>query len=414
MPRPTYDTDEILGKAFDARLARKAMVFVRPYRKQLLIALFAMLATSGLNLIPPKLLGIAIDDGMGRKDLRLLTVVAGCYLAVFLARWPCQYIQTLAISVLGQRVIYDMRHRVFSHLQYLSLSFFDRREVGRIISRLTNDVDSLNELITSGVLAIITDVVMLVAIVLILFRMDPHLTLLTFTLVPFMVAITAVFRGKARQAYRDWRRKIATVTATVAENVSGVRVVKSFSREKENLRRFTQVNRENQDAYMYAQMISSVFAPIIALISASGVCMVYWYGGHQVMVGALKIGVLVAFVGYLDRFFNPIREISTFYQTMQSAMAGAERIFDILDTEPQINDKPGAAEMPQIKGDVQFRNVDFAYDETPILDDMSFTADAGQTIALVGPTGAGKTTIINIIARQYDIKSGAILIDGMD
>jgi len=414
MARQTYDTDEILGNAFDARLARKALVFVRPYTKQLLVALTAMLATSGINLIPPKLIEKAINNGLVPGNIRVIVVVAALYCAVFILRWPCQYVQTLAISILGQRVIFDMRHKVFSHLQYLSLSFFDRREVGRIISRLTNDIDSLNELITSGVLSIITDVVMLVAIVMILMRMDPHLTLLTFTLVPFMGGLTALFRGKTRQAFRDWRRKIATVTASVAENVSGVRVVKSFSREKENLRRFKEVNRENRDAYMYAQLISSTFSPLIGLISSAGVVMVYWYGGHQVIIGALKIGTMIAFVAYLDRFFNPIRELSTFYQTMQNAMAGAERIFDILDTKMEITDKPGATEMPPIKGHVEFQHVNFAYDETPILQDVSFSVEAGQTVALVGPTGAGKTTIINLIGRQYDIKDGAILIDGLD
>jgi len=307
-----------------------------------------------------------------------------------------------------------MRHKVFSHLQYLSLSFFDRREIGRIISRLTNDVDALNELITSGILSVITDVVMLIVIVVILLKMSPELALLTFTLIPVMAGLTAVFRGKSRQAFRDWRKKIATVTASVAENVSGVRVVKSFSREKENLRRFKEVNRENRQAYLHAQMLSSIFAPIIGFVSAAGICIVYWYGGRQVIGGVLKIGMLMAFVQYLDRFFNPIRELSTFYQTMQSAMAGAERIFDILDTEPDIADRPGAIEMPRIKGDVEFRNVDFAYGEAPILQNVSFVAEAGQTIALVGPTGAGKTTIINLIARQYDIRSGAILIDGRD
>jgi ABC-type multidrug transport system fused ATPase/permease subunit len=406
--------DEILGKAFDARLTRKALVFVRPYAKHLLIALLAMLATSCVNLIPPNLIKRAVDDGMLAKDQRMLVTVAGAYLGVFILRWPCQYIQTLAISILGQKVIYDIRHTVFRHLQYLSLSFFDRREVGRIISRLTNDVDALNELITSGILSVITDIIMLIVIVVILVKMSPALALLTFTLMPVMAGLTALFRGKSRQAFRDWRKKIATVTASVAENVSGVRVVKSFSREKENLRRFTDVNRENRDAYLYAQMISSIFAPLVGLVSGAGVCMVYWYGGNQVIGGALKIGVLMAFVAYLDRFFNPIRELSTFYQTMQNAMAGAERIFDVLDTEPEIRDKPHATTMPPIKGHVDFRHVDFAYDETPILQDMSFTAEAGQTIALVGPTGAGKTTVINLIARQYDIKDGAVLIDGLD
>jgi ABC-type multidrug transport system fused ATPase/permease subunit len=406
--------DEILGKAFDARLTRKALVFVRPYKKQLIIGLVGMLATSGLGLIFPHLMQVAIDDGMVKKNLKVLTTVALIYTGAYLVRWVFQYAQTLSVSILGQHVIYDIRHRVFSHIQNLSLSFFDKREVGRIISRLTNDVDALNELLTSGALSLLTDVAMVVALVVILLKKNLQLALLVFTLMPLMGLATHIYRHKARRAYRDVRKKIATVTATVAENVSGVRVVKSFSREKENLRRFKEVNRENRDAYMYANMIHAVFSPVIAIISAVGVCMVFWYGGSRVIAGALTVGVLYAFYRYLDQFFVPIRDMTQFYQVMQSAMAGAERIFDVLDTELGVKDKPEAMEMPPIHGDVEFRDVNFAYEETPVLRETSFTAKAGETVALVGPTGAGKTTIVNLLGRQYDIQSGEILIDGHD
>lgn len=413
MRRQVYD-DELLGKAFDPKLTRKALVFVLPYKRQLGIALAAMLATSATGLVAPHLMQVAIDDGMKKANMRVLTIVAGIYIATYLVRWLCQYCQTLAVAILGQHVLYDIRHKLFSHLQGLSLGFFDKREVGRIIARLTSDVEALNELLTSGALSVITDFITVIWIIVILLHKNLHLALLTFCLMPLMWIVTSVFRSKARLAYRDVRRKVATVTARVAENVSGVRVVKSFSREKENLRRFEEVNLENRRAYMRAAAIRAAFVPLIAIISAGGICIIYWYGGFQVIAGTLKVGVLVAFIGYMERFFTPIRDMSTLYHTMQSAMAGAERIFDILDTEPDIQNKPGAIQMPPIRGNVGFKNVTFAYGDTPVLKDVSFSVEAGQTVALVGPTGAGKTTIINLLSRQYDIQSGSVPIDGHD
>jgi len=411
--RHIYD-DEILGKAFDARLARKALVFVLPYKKQLAIALAAMLATAATGLVAPILMKTAIDRGMKKGDVQILTVVAALYVITYLLRWAFNYRQSLAVATLGQRVIYDIRHRLFSHLQNQSLSFFDKREVGRIIARLTSDTDALNELLTSGSLSLVTDLLTVVGIIVIMVKMNLELSLLTFTIVPFIWMVSMFFRGKVRTAYREVRKKVATVTATVAENVSGVRVVKSFSREKENLRRFKEVNRENRDAYMHAATIQAVFSLLVGLVSAAGLCIIFWCGGLKVLAGALTLGALVAFRDYMSRFFAPIQEMSQLYQTMQSAMAGAERIFEILDTEPAVRDKPGATLMPPIRGEVEFRNVNFSYGDTPILKDMSFKAEPGQTIALVGPTGAGKTTVINLLARQYDIRSGSVLIDGHD
>lgn len=413
MARHVYD-DEILGKAFDPRLARKAMVFILPYKKLLALAVATVLATSGIALVSPKLWKLAIDDGISKGDAQFLNKIALIYVGLFAVRWACQACQTLVVQRLGQSVLHDIRHKVFSHLQHLSLSFFDNREVGRIIARLTSDVDALNELLTSGTLAIIVDIAVVVGIIVILVKENVQLALITLSLVPIMFVVTSIFRAKMRLAYRDVRRKVATVTATVAENVSGVRVVKSFSREKENLRRFKQVNQDNRQAVLHAARIQAFFSPLIAVLTSCGACAVYWYGGSRIVADALTIGVLVEFTGYMERFYAPIRDMSTLYQTMQGAMAGAERIFDILDTEQEIQDKPGATEMPPIRGDVVFGNVSFAYDETPILNNVSFTAKAGETIALVGPTGAGKTTIINLLGRQYDIKDGAVTIDGRD
>jgi ATP-binding cassette, subfamily B, multidrug efflux pump len=413
MAKRIYD-DELMGKAFDPRLARKAFAFVKPHKAHLALAMVTVLATSGIGLIEPKLWKMAIDQGIAKRDMDVVTRVALMYLCVFAVRWVFQAAQTIIVQRLGQSVLHDIRHTVFSHLQNLSLGFFDKREIGRIIARLTSDVDAVNDLLTSSTLSIVSDVGMIVGIVVILVRENLQLALITLSLVPVMVIVTSLFRAKARLAYRDVRRKVATVTATVAENVSGVRVVKSFSREGENLRRFKQINQDNRQAVLYAARIQAVFGPLITVLTMCGICAVYWYGGLRVIAGALTIGILVEFAGYMDRFYAPIRDMSNLYQTMQGAMAGAERIFEILDTEQEIKDAPGAVDLPQIDGHVEFRNVDFSYGDTPILRGIGFDAKAGDTIALVGPTGAGKTTIINLLARQYDIKSGMILIDGHD
>jgi len=413
MRRPMYD-DELLGKAFDPKLARKSFQFIVPYKKKIALAMLAMVLTAGTGLVGPHLTQIAIDSGMKNGDVRVLKIVALVYIFTFVLRWIFQYWQTIAISVLGQRVVYDIRHKLFSHIQNLSLDFFDNREIGRIIARLTSDVGSVNALVTSGSLSLVTDSLKLIGIIIILVNKSLELSLLVFTLMVPLWIVTAVFRKKNRLAYRDVRRKVATVTAHVAENVSGVKVVKSFSREAENLNRFKKVNRETRDAQMHASMLGAIFWPTMEVISWIGIGMIYWYGGLGVIRGELTLGLLLAFVGYMHQFFEPIRNMSGLYQTMQDAMAGAERIFEILDQEPTVKDKPGAIELPPIRGDVEFKNVCFAYDEIPILKNVSFKANAGETIAIVGPTGAGKTTIINLIGRQYDVTSGSITIDGYD
>ncbi len=411
---PNIQDDEILGKAFDMDLTKKALVFLGPYKKQLLLSLFAMLITSATGLVAPKLTKIAVDDGMKGGNMRVLTIVAIVYMVTYLIRWIAQYWQSIMVAILGQHVVFDMRQSLFIHIQHLSLDFFDKREVGRIISRLTSDVGALNALLTSGTLSLVTDVLTMAGIIFLMIRESPSLALLTFTVMPFMGFVTYIFRGKSRNAYRDVRKKVATVTATVAENVSGVKVVKSFSREGENLERFKKVNRESREAWVHAAVISAVFHPTIELISWVGIVGIYWYGGFRVMSGQLSLGLLLEFVGYMNLFFMPIRNISALYQTMQGAMAGAERIFDILETEPTVKDADDAYELPQIQGNVEYENVNFSYGEDPILKDISFTVKSGETIALVGPTGAGKTTVTSLLCRQYDAKSGRILVDGHD
>jgi len=407
--------DEVAGKAFDARLARKSVVFVLPHKLRLFWALLAILTVSAVNLLLPKIVGRVVNE-VGIKNIQALMAIGISLIGLYFLRWMADYALTLNLSMLGQNVIYDIRHTLFNHLQNLSLSFFDNREVGRIIARLTSDVSALNELITSGSLVLIADALTVVGAIVIMYRMNSTLSLRLFTLFPIILVGATIFRGQARLAFREVRRKQATVTATVAENVTGVRVVKSFSREGENLRRFERVNKENQQAAVKARVVGAAFFVMIEVLAGGlGMCIVYFYGGPLVKSGALKPGDLVTFALYVDRFLIvPIRNTSQFYYSMQSAMAGAERIFEIMDTEPTVKDKPDAITMPMIKGAVEFQNVNFAYGETPILKNVNFKAKHGDTIALVGPTGAGKTTIINLLGRQYDVTSGSVKVDGID
>lgn len=414
MPAAQQKEEEVATRGFDINLTRKALVFLRPHMRKLLLALGMMIIVSLTGLVMPRLTKIAIDDGMTRKSMGVLTTVAIVYLVTYLIRWAAQYGQSILISLLGQHVIYDMRHTLFSHIQHMSLDFFDKREAGRILSRLTSDIGSLNALITSGTISLAADIFTMAGVTFLMLRESVSLSLVTFTVMPMMGIVTFVFRGKSRRAYRNVRRKVATVTATIAENVSGVKVVKSFSRENENLERFKKVNKESREAWLHAALISSIFNPSLEIITYIGIVLIYWYGGVRVMAGQMSLGLLMEFTGYMNIFFGPIRNISSLYQTMQSAMAGAERIFEILDTEPTVKESPSAYELPPIEGYVEYDHVSFGYTDKLILKDICFNAEPGDTIALVGPTGAGKTTITSLLCRQYDPVSGRILIDGHD
>lgn len=413
MSQPVYD-DEVLGKAFDSRLTRKAMVFLLPYKRSLFIAMLATLVANAANLVPPYLAKVALDVGIRNSQRHVLIVCALMYMVSSLIYWVFQYTQARLISIISQHVIFDIRHHLFQHILSQSLDFFDKRAVGRLISRMVGDVGSLNAFLTSGIITLVNSLFQLTSILIIMLSMNVKLTMVSMVMLPVVMTISLIFKGKVRYAYKDMRIRAATVTAHVAENVSGVKAVKSFSREKENLRRFKRVNQENRLAVMRAVKLSSLLNPILMSISIITAAVIFLYGGKQVQIGALTIGTVVAFLGYTERFFQPINQLSQLYHTMQGAMAGAERIFEILDTQPTIQDKPNAMTLPSIVGEVEFRNVTFGYGDTPVLKDVSFKAKAGETIALVGPTGAGKTTIINLLARQYDIQSGSILIDGVD
>ncbi|MFQ3550023.1 MAG: ABC transporter ATP-binding protein, partial [Armatimonadota bacterium] len=407
--------DDIAEKQFDLNLTKKAFAFIKPYKFLFLKSLLALIFLSATNVAGPYITKHAIDDGIKQNNITMLSIMAILYILVFILKGLFHYYQALSIAMLAQYVTNDIRNKMFSHIQYLSLDFFNKREVGRIISRMMGDVNSINHLVTAGVISLITDIVTAIGVVYIMAKLNLKLTLLTFSLMPLIFAVTFILRQIVRSAYRDVRRKSAMVTASIAQNVMGVKVVKSFSRERRNLYGFKQKTKEHKNSTMHSVMVSSLLTNIIVFMTILGVSIVYYFGGKQVQAEALTVGGFVAFIYYVGLFYTPIQNASTFYAFLQAAMAGAERIFGILETEPLVKDKEGAFDIENVEGKVEFKDVEFYYQEdTPILKGVSFIANPGETIALVGPTGAGKSTIINLITRQYDVTSGSITLDDKD
>ncbi|HHV93105.1 MAG TPA: ABC transporter ATP-binding protein [Firmicutes bacterium] len=336
-------------------------------------------------------------------------------LGLFLGAWLLSYLRGMIMASMGQSIIYGMRQQLYEHLQRLSLRFYDSTQVGRLITRITSDIDALNDLLSGGIINLVSDSITLVGIAVIMVYLNPRLAGLTFLTLPFLVYMLTGFRMKIFLAQRRVREKVAAVNASLQENISGVRVTQAFTREDENLKRFSQVNRDSYNAAMESTRLFSFFWAAIELIGIAGTIMVIWFGGRWLVQGQVTVGEMVAFLGYTWQFFGPLRNLGQFFRIIQTAMAGAERVFTILDTEPEIKDRPGAVELPPIKGHVLFENVSFAYDgDDYVLRDVHLEVQPGQTIALVGHTGAGKTSMINLLCRFYDVSAGRILIDGYD
>jgi ATP-binding cassette subfamily B multidrug efflux pump len=408
--------DEILGKAYDARIAHRLFAFLKPYTGKMALASLLMVIVAACSLAGPYLIRLAIDKGIIGQDLRTLGWMAGLFAGSRLIMWGARYAQIQIIVRVGQPVIVHIRTLLFEHLQRLSLGFFSHYSVGRLISRLTSDVHVLQDLITWSILGTVNDLFVLIGIVAVMFGMNVRLSLMIFMVIPIMVLITAVWRKEAREQYRHVRRAIAAVNANLQENISGVRVVQAFAREERNLRAFAgEVNWKNLSANLRAERLTAVFFPSVDFVSVAATALVIWFGGQMVWQGVLTAGSLVAFVLYIDRFFDPIRDLSQRYNTLQATMAAGERIFELLDTPPDIVDPPDAVEMPPMRGEVEFDHVSFSYDDkTVVLDDVTLYVAPGQTIAFVGATGAGKTSLVKLIGRFYDVDGGAIRVDGLD
>ncbi|HWQ11556.1 MAG TPA: ABC transporter ATP-binding protein [Roseiflexaceae bacterium] len=441
------------GRAFDARTVTRLLAFVRPHWARMLAALALMLAASALTLATPYLVKVAIDQHIMRGETEGLTgvalLIAGAFVGIYLASAGQRYL----LAWVGQRVLATLRSRLFRHLQALSLGYHDRHIAGVTISRVINDVAVINDLLSQGLVVLVGDTFVLAGIVVVMLAMSPRLALLAFLVLPLMVLLTWLFARRARVAFRQTRARVAAVVGDLAQDIGGMRVIQAFAQEGESQERFDSVNRANRDAHVRAMSLSFLYLPAVEFLGMLATAIVLWFGGRAVASGELTLGVLVAFMAYVTRFFQPIQELSQLYTTMQAAMAGGERVLALLDTAPEVQDRPDAIDLPPIRGHVELRDVSFAYRARPIADsrlkiedsireshdssddraqassfklqssidpdqlvlhNISLTVEPGQTVALVGPTGAGKSSIVNLIARFYEVTSGAVLIDGLD
>ena len=407
--------DENVSKKFDWYVIKKFGPYVGRYKGWTLVSVALMLLYTVLNLANPFLIGVAIDQFIGHNDLRGLAITGIVLIIVNVLMWQAQYWQVWSMSWAGQQILYNLSSDMFTHLQSLSLSFYDRTQIGRVMSRLQSDIDVLESMLSSGLLSMLGSLVSLVGIIIAMLAMNITLALLSFTVLPIMFVIAAFWQRFAQRSFRRTRAAISVVNATLQENISGMRVIQSLAREERNRDEFDELNAYNRDTNLEASRIAALILPLVEVVAAMAIAITVLYGGVLVSQGSLKVGVLVAFTLYINRFFDPIREISQQYSQLQRAGVAAERIFQILETPVEIKDKPGAEELPQIHGEVEFRDVTFGYNrDLPVLQDFNLHMKAGQTVAIVGPTGAGKSTIAGLLARFYDIQQGAVLVDGHD
>jgi ABC-type multidrug transport system fused ATPase/permease subunit len=403
------------GQAFNARIFRRLLGFLTPHWPRMLAALILMLISSMLALTTPYLIKIAIDEHIVAGNADALFYTAMLMALVFVALYATTAVQQYLLSFVGLRILTSLRARLFQHLQVLPVSYHHAHIVGVTISRVIGDVAVINDLLSSGVATIIGDTVVLAGIVLVMLSLNVQLALSAFAVLPLMLLATWLFSRRARIAFRQTRQRLAAVVGGLAEDISGIRVIQAFAREGVSATRFEEVNRANRDANIDAMSLSFIFLPTVDFLGILATAIVLWAGGLAVARGDMTLGTVVAFLAYVSRFFQPIQDLSQMYTMMQSAIAGGERVLEMLDTRPEIYDEPAAIDMPSIAGRVELRQISFSYQpDAPVLHDVNLVIEAGQTVALVGPTGAGKTTIANLVARLYDVTAGAVIIDGLD
>ena len=418
-----FQEDEILGKAYDARIMRRLLTYVRPYLRLSIVALVFLILLSLVDLVGPALIGYGIDHYIAPTTQTLsetqrsigLLEISSIYLIVLIIGLILRYLHVLFLSIIGQRIMFDMRSQMFDHLQHLSLSYFDHNPVGRLITRLTNDVDSLNEMFTSGAISILGDVLTILGITILLLIINWQLALVTFIVLPPLFWIASYFRVAMRDNFRAIRVRLARINAYIAENIGGMHIVQLFNREQRNFEQFDELNRDYLHQSIRSLLYFISFSSITNFLSAVAIALIIWYGGGRVLIGALTIGALVAYLQYVDRFFLPVRDLAEKYNILQSAMASSERIFKVLDEPPTIQDPSEPEEFGNVQGEIEFQNVWFAYNPGDwVLKGISFKIRPGERVAFVGATGAGKTSLISLISRFYDIQKGKILVDGID
>jgi ABC-type multidrug transport system fused ATPase/permease subunit len=404
------------GDVYNPRVVRRMLAYLAPHKWRMVGAFLLTLVQSALTLLTPYLIKVAIDQYITPGDLPGLGRISIILALAFALLFAVSAVQNYSLAWVGQRVLATLRGDLFRHLQRLPLGYHDRRIVGVTVSRVINDVAEINELLSQGVITLLGDTVVLVGIIIIMLGMSPKLALLTFTVLPLMVLATWLFSRQARKAFRQTRSSVAAVVGDLAEDINGIRAIQAFTREKTSQDRFEQVNRTNRNAYINAMNLSFIFLPTIEILGMLATVIVLWFGGHFVLGGEVTLGIMVAFLTYVSRFFQPIQELSRIYTTFQSAMAGGEQVVNLLDTPVEVGDSPDAQPVEIKQGEIVLSNVSFKYrPELPeVLDDINLVIPAGKTAALVGPTGAGKTTIANLIARFYEVSDGSITIDGID
>jgi ABC-type multidrug transport system fused ATPase/permease subunit len=388
---------------------------IRPYKARTALAIGSLLAATLVSLAPPYLIKLAIDEGIRHRQLHRLELIVIAFLVVGVLGLVFSYAQTYFTGWTGERMLADLRNHLFRHLQRLSLGFYERNRAGVIISRLTNDVEALDQLVTDGVTSLVQNTLTLVGSAIVLFFLDWRLALATLTVMPGMTIATAIFRKRSGRAYRAVRETLGAVTATLAEDIAGMRVVQAFTREDANRKHFREVSEAYRDSNQQTVVLNGLYFPFVDFLSAVATAIVLGYGGYLVFGGSITIGTLVAFLGYLTNFFDPVQQLSQLYNTFLSAVAALDKIQDVLDETPNVEDSPGAAELGRIEGHVRFDDVHFSYGTGPeVLHGISLDIPAGTTVALVGHTGAGKSTIAKLLARFYDPQQGAITFDDVD
>lgn len=409
------DEDDILGKVYDSRVIKRMPKYLDWVKWSLAKAATGTVLRTVANIAMPYIIGVTTNNYIKSKDISGLNVAVLVYLAFALLMWGGQYLETLFLSYAGQGIIYKMRTQMFDHLLHLSMSFFDHNKVGKVMSRVQNDVDQLQTLLTQDIINLAADAVTLTGIAVVMIVMNARLALITLSVVPVLGVALFIWRKRARIAFVRVRQAIAQVNDNLQETISGVRVVQAMSREKVNLDQFNAVNKEHLDANIAAARMQAFMMPTIQILTDAGFCLVLVFGGLQVLHGQTSAGVLIAFLLYIQRFFAPVQDLTMMYTDLQRAMASGVRIFEVMDLEPEIKDAPQAVELPPIRGSVEFKNVSFGYEPgSEVLHDVDLRVSPGETVAIVGRTGAGKSSLVNLISRFYEAKNGVVFVDGHD